>query len=67
MTNISVFPRDRSSSFAKAGIVYVVGDMKEPMGIIMDNADFHPSCRQSPWLTEQIPQPSGIRPNLSAV
>ena len=39
MTNVSVLPGD-TIVVSKAGIVYVVGDVKEPMGIIMDNPHF---------------------------
>ena len=39
MTNISVLPGD-TIVVSKAGIVYVVGDVKEPTGIIMDNPRF---------------------------
>ncbi|MFL6302735.1 MAG: polysaccharide biosynthesis/export family protein [Candidatus Sulfotelmatobacter sp.] len=39
MTNISVRPGD-TIVVSKAGVVYVVGDVKEPTGIIMDNPRF---------------------------
>lgn len=39
MTNVSVLPGD-TIVVSKAGIVYVVGDVKEPTGIIMDNPRF---------------------------
>jgi polysaccharide export outer membrane protein len=39
MTNISILPGD-TIVVSKAGVVYVVGDVKEPTGIIMDNPRF---------------------------
>jgi polysaccharide export outer membrane protein len=39
MTNIRVLPGD-TIVVSKAGVVYVVGDVKEPTGIIMDNPRF---------------------------
>ena len=39
MTNVSVQPGD-TIVVSKAGVVYVVGDVKEPTGIIMDNPRF---------------------------
>jgi polysaccharide export outer membrane protein len=39
MTNIPVLPGD-TIVVSKAGVVYVVGDVKEPTGIIMDNPRF---------------------------
>jgi polysaccharide export outer membrane protein len=39
MTNVSVLPGD-TIVVSKAGVVYVVGDVKEPTGIIMDNPHF---------------------------
>jgi polysaccharide export outer membrane protein len=39
MTNVSVLPGD-TIVVSKAGVVYVVGDVKEPTGIIMDNPRF---------------------------
>jgi polysaccharide export outer membrane protein len=39
MTNVGVLPGD-TIVVSKAGIVYVVGDVKEPTGIIMDNPRF---------------------------
>jgi polysaccharide export outer membrane protein len=39
MTNVSVRPGD-TIVVSKAGVVYVVGDVKEPTGIIMDNPRF---------------------------
>lgn len=39
MTNVSVLPGD-TIYVSKAGVVYVVGDVKEPTGIILDNPHF---------------------------
>jgi polysaccharide export outer membrane protein len=39
MTNIRVLPGD-TIYVSKAGVVYVVGDVKEPTGIILDNPHF---------------------------
>jgi polysaccharide biosynthesis/export protein len=39
MTNVRVLPGD-TIFVSKAGVVYVVGDVKEPTGIILDNPHF---------------------------
>ena len=64
MSNEAVRPGD-TVAVSKAGMVYVVGDVKEPTGIIMDNPHLT-VFRPSPWLTEQIRPLHLVRPSSYA-